>query len=311
MSRDRLAPRRAAAAQETPQPVELSSFGPPSRTSQGTTLNDPADGEQLTLFQTEVSVIEEKLHEYRKSIAEVSDLRNHSLGLTNDVQMQNDSARVAEAQQQAFALSTEIKRRIQGLLSQSHRASPEAATAQRLHVERLQTKFKEAIQDFQTSESASRSKYKQRVERQFKIVKPNATVEEVQAVVEDPAGGGQIFSNAMVSSVRYGESRAAYREVQDRQQDIQRIEHTLTELAQLFSDMSILVSADDDKVNAAEQQAERAHIDLEQGDQHVTAAVRHAQAARKKRIICFIISLLITLGVAGAIAGIVYSQVHH
>ena len=40
-----------------------------------------------------------------------------------------------------------------------------------------------------------------------------------------------------MNSNRYGESRAAYREVQERHQDIQRIEQTIAELAQLFNDV--------------------------------------------------------------------------
>ena len=40
-----------------------------------------------------------------------------------------------------------------------------------------------------------------------------------------------------MSSNRYGESRAAYREVQERHADIKRIEKTLTELAQLVNDV--------------------------------------------------------------------------
>lgn len=47
-------------------------------------------------------------------------------------------------------------------------------------------------------------------------------------------GHGQLSS-----STRYGESRMVYREVQDRHQDIQRIERTLEELAQLFNDVSM------------------------------------------------------------------------
>lgn len=41
-----------------------------------------------------------------------------------------------------------------------------------------------------------------------------------------------------MNSNRYGESRAAYREVQERHEDIKRIEQTLSELAQLFNDVS-------------------------------------------------------------------------
>jgi syntaxin 1B/2/3 len=42
-----------------------------------------------------------------------------------------------------------------------------------------------------------------------------------------------------MSSNRYGESRLAYREVQARHDDIKKIEKTLTELAQLFSDVRV------------------------------------------------------------------------
>jgi syntaxin 1B/2/3 len=78
------------------------------------------------------------------------------------------------------------------------------------------------------------------MERQFKIVKPDATPEEVRAVVDDDQGG-QIFSQALMNSNRYGESRAAYREVQERHEDIKRIERTIAELAQLFNDVRFSV----------------------------------------------------------------------
>lgn len=43
-----------------------------------------------------------------------------------------------------------------------------------------------------------------------------------------------------MNSNRYGESRAAYKEVQERHEDIKRIERTLGELAQLFNDVGTL-----------------------------------------------------------------------
>jgi syntaxin 1B/2/3 len=48
-----------------------------------------------------------------------------------------------------------------------------------------------------------------------------------------------------MNSNRYGESRAAYREVQERHEDIKRIETTLAELAQLFNDVSMTQDAKD------------------------------------------------------------------
>ena len=50
-------------------------------------------------------------------------------------------------------------------------------------------------------EQQHRQRYKQRLERQYKIVKPDATPEEVRAVVEDD-NGGQVFSQAVRISLR-------------------------------------------------------------------------------------------------------------
>jgi len=54
----------------------------------------------------------------------------------------------------------------------------------------------EAIQNYQTVEQQHRQKYKQRLERQYKIVKPDATPEEIRTVVEDD-NGGQVFGQAV------------------------------------------------------------------------------------------------------------------
>jgi len=60
----------------------------------------------------------------------------------------------------------------------------------------VKSKFVEAIQNYQAVEQQHRQKYKQRLERQYKIVKPDATPEEVRAAVEDD-GGGRVFSQAV------------------------------------------------------------------------------------------------------------------
>jgi len=45
------------------------------------------------------------------------------------------------------------------------------------------------------------------------------------------------WSPQLSASTRYGQSRTAYREVQDRHEDIKKIERTIEELAQLFNDV--------------------------------------------------------------------------
>jgi len=170
----------------------------------------------------------------------------------------------------------------------------------------VKSKFVEAIQNYQGVEQQYRTKYKQRMERQFKIVKPDASPEEIRAVVNDTQGG-QIFSQALLNS-RYTESRAAYREVQERHEDIKRIEQTLAELAQLFNDMSVLVNQQQETIETIETAAATVEHDTEAGLKHTNDAVKSARAARKKRWICFFIAVLVIVIIAAAIGGYYASQ---
>ena len=122
----------------------------------------------------------------------------------------------------------------------------------------------EAIQNYQRVEQDSRKKHRQRMERQIKIgalsrttaalrfaVKPEASQAEIDAAVNNDNGqGDRIFEQAvcrpqqlsslteqLVNSNRFGDARAAYREVQERNVEIRKIEQTLTELAAMFNDV--------------------------------------------------------------------------
>ncbi|KAJ9119057.1 hypothetical protein QFC22_003548 [Naganishia vaughanmartiniae] len=135
--------------------------------------------------------------------------------------------------------------------------------AQKQQVQAAKSRFMSLLQEYQTVEKEFRKKVKERGERQYKIVKPDATPEEVKQVLESE--NPQIFSQALLSSNRYGDARGALREIQERNQDIKKIEKTLTELAQMFNEMSMLVEQQDETIATIETQAGQVNNDMEQG----------------------------------------------
>jgi syntaxin 1B/2/3 len=225
----------------------------------------------------------------------------------DDGAAQRNASQLDELLADTSALSATLKRRIKALEKQGGSGRDGQIRKQQTQV--VKSKFVEAIQQYQTVEQQYRQKYKQRMERQFKIVKPDATPEEVRAVVNDEQGG-QVFSQALMNSNRYGESRAAYREVQERHEDIKRIEQTLAELAQLFNDMSVLVEQQDETINVIESTAANVEKDTEVGLGYTEKAVVSARAARKKRWICFILIIVILAIVAIVVAVVVTNNLH-
>jgi syntaxin 1B/2/3 len=96
-----------------------------------------------------------------------------------------------------------------------------------------------------------------------------------------------------MTSTRHGEARSALREVQSRHQDIQKIERTITELAQLFNEMSIMIEVQETAIDNIEQKAQETETHVEGGLQATDQAVVSARAARRKKWWCLGIILLI------------------
>ncbi|EJD36266.1 t-SNARE [Auricularia subglabra TFB-10046 SS5] len=236
----------------------------------------------------DTSNIQDDIKHYNENVNAISDLQSRSLNSADESVARRNAEQLEQLVAEQSQLSTALKRRIQDL--ERHGSAP----GNKQQTAFVKSKFVEAIQNYQQVEQQSRAKYKQRVERQFKIVKPDASPEEVRAVVNDESGG-QIFSQALMNSNRYGESRAAYRDVQERQEDIKKIEKTLTELAQLFQEMSVLVEQQDEPLDAIRGDAEDTDKLVRMGYQDTEKAVVSARGARKKRWICLGITVVIII----------------
>jgi len=261
--------------------------------------------ETMSNFYDEISSIQSSLKQFNENVSRISELHSRSVNTADEAASQRTAAELEDLVADTSALSDTLKRRIKALERQG--GSGRDGQVKKQQTGLVKTKFVEAIQNYQTVEQQHRQKYKQRLERQYKIVKPDATPEEIRAVVEDD-NGGQVFSQALMSSNRYGESKAAYREVQERHKDIQKIERTLAELAQLFNDMSILVEQQDETIDVIEETTAHVEKDAEAGLGHTIKAVDSGRAARKKRWICFGLFGLLLLVIAIVVAVIILNN---
>jgi len=258
-----------------------------------------ADG--MTGFYNQISNIQDELRRFDANVSRIADLHSRSLNNTDEALAEQNAAALDELLAETRSLSNQIKAQIQQLEKETVPQGQDARI-RRNQTSLVRSKFIEALQNYQQVEQQNRTRYRQRVERQFKIVKPDATPDEVAAVVQgDQGAGGQVFAQALTSSPRYGESRAAYREVQERHEDIRKIERTLAELAQLFVDMDVLVTQQEETINAIETSAAQVEGDTEAGLVQTEKAVVHARSARRKRWICFFIFLLVLAAVGLAV----------
>ncbi|RIA94709.1 t-SNARE [Glomus cerebriforme] len=249
-----------------------------------------SDISNLNVFFQEVSSISDVIREIKNNISRVDELHSRSLGTISEDEAnkrQLDSI-VAETRN----LLVQVKDRIKKIEVSNLKVNPADLAVRKPQTANLRQKFMDTLQDYQKVEYQNRQKYRDRMERQYRIVKPNAAQEEIDNALDND-DGGQIFAQSLMNSTRYGAAKDALQEVQKRHDDIKKIEKTIEELANLFQEMQILVEAQDTAVTQIEDHAAQVQTDLEQGVVHVEKALDSAKAARRKKWYCFFITIVL------------------
>ncbi|KAM3450971.1 hypothetical protein MY8738_006394 [Beauveria namnaoensis] len=159
-------------------------------------------------------------------------------------------------------------------------------------VDRVDRRLKQAVQKYQQVESGFRKRTQDQMARQYRIVRPDASEQEVRAAVEDTSNN-QVFSQVLTQSDRQGRARAALSAVRDRQNALVKIEQQIVELSQLFQDMDTLVVQQEDPVTQIEKDSKKVVENIDKGTEEICAAVDTARKTRRRKWICLGISVAI------------------
>ncbi|KAG5974065.1 hypothetical protein E4U55_000126 [Claviceps digitariae] len=208
-----------------------------------------------------------------------------------------DSSAASSVNRQLDSLSTDTMALYRGLTERVRtlKSKPPQQIAQyRGQVDRIDRRLKSAIQQYQQIESQFRKRTQEQMKRQYRIVRPDASEEEVKAVVED-TNNNQMFAQALMQSDRQQNARAALSAVQDRHDALLKIEQQMVELSQLFQDMDTLVVQQEAAVMQIEQKGEEVVDNLDKGNEEIGIAVNTARKTRKKKWICLGICVAILL----------------
>ncbi|KAJ3218719.1 Plasma membrane t-SNARE, secretory vesicle fusion [Clydaea vesicula] len=160
----------------------------------------------------------------------------------------------------------------------------------------LARKLIEVAKEYQNIQQSAKTQYRGQLERQFKIAKPNATREEITEALDNNSGGN-VFQQQILSS-RVTDQRRILDQVQNRQQELNKIEQSLVELFQLMQDMQMMLENQQTMIDQIETNIEDSSTAIEYGSKELTKATDNARSARKKKWIIFfcVLILLIIVG---------------
>ncbi|KAF1815255.1 t-SNARE [Eremomyces bilateralis CBS 781.70] len=221
-------------------------------------------------------------------ISNIATMHQRALSSTDSTMSQQIDTVVENTQ----VLNSQIKDQIKFLETDAVRSGDNKT--KHSQVRNLKQQFKQQLEEFQREESTYRQRYKDAIARQYRIVNPTATEDEVQEAADADWGNEGVFQTALRSN-RQAHASSVLGAVRARHNDIQRIERTLGELAQLFQDLAEAVVVQDQAVAQVEEQTDKVRTDVEGGNKQLDSGIRSARRARKMKWWCLGICVLIVV----------------
>ncbi|KAB8349406.1 hypothetical protein FH972_023433 [Carpinus fangiana] len=148
---------------------------------------------------------------------------------------------------------------------------------------KLQAAYQRALQ----VESRYRRDIHKQLARQYRIVAPDATDDDVRRVCEDITHGQQIFRSAILRFDRRGEDSSVLINLTDRHRQIQVIEKQMQKLAELIFVLDRKTAIQEQPVRDIEINAGHTLDNVDRGAADLQRATQSAAAARRNKWICF------------------------
>ncbi|KAI9207993.1 t-SNARE [Polychytrium aggregatum] len=134
---------------------------------------------------------------------------------------------------------------------------------------------------------------KSRLERQYLIVKPNATPDQIQAVVES---GSPVFENELLVG-HMAQQSAALREVKDRHAEILKLAQAIAELAALQDDFKEMLNSQQKQIDVIEDHVEVTIDNIASGTRELHKAADNKLSENKSKRIMFAVIGAIILAI--------------
>ncbi|RGB23885.1 t-SNARE [Rhizophagus diaphanus] len=239
-------------------------------------------GQSLGEFFKEVNAIQEMIRNIKENMSGIEALHKRMVTVTDD-----ESSRMSRQLDLLISETSRIAGQISNKLAVMEQNNKTLTTGQDQTQMRLTQhatlakSFIDTMTNYLRMQKENEKKYKERIIRQFRIVKPDVTQQEIDQLLSEESG--QIFTSQVLSKTQSEQSRSILTEVQDRQRDILRIEKSINEINKMFGEVTALVLGDDIKAKKISDTTDDIQDNTNQIEQDTTPTIKIAGKIKKMR----------------------------
>eukprot|EP00123_Amoebidium_parasiticum_P021964 comp7702_c0_seq1/m.3338 comp7702_c0_seq1/g.3338 ORF comp7702_c0_seq1/g.3338 comp7702_c0_seq1/m.3338 type:complete len:300 (-) comp7702_c0_seq1:325-1224(-) len=280
-------------------------------------LAGPGDAEAIEMDESDAELqdflkrcegVKNDIAQIEENIKKVADKHGQALAAINDKQAQQNKQELEDLMAEVTRLGNRVRKELKKMDAENKATPPEdlGKAIPRMKKQQQNTlgrKFGEVMTEYNDTQAKYKQKYRDRVTRQYKIVDPTATDQEVEKAVDDAMENGKNIFQDQILSADHAAAQKALEEIEDRQKDIARLEKSMRELHELFVDLALLVDQQGEMIDRIEFQVSQAADHVEEAHVELVSARKYQTAARKKMIAVIIIVIIILV-----IVGIILYQ---
>lgn len=314
MNRNRLAELHQAAAIEpdASAPADSTSIpmmnigsndgsGADSQSPDSSYFNNPDASEDeafMAKFFSLVSDVRKLMNEIEAKIHEIETEHGQALAAISQKQSQKSSEQLETLMREVQALANQVRKKLKEMDNDIAEGTATVGgdnAAVRIKDSQksiLSRKFVKLMSEYNEIQTQYKQKYRDRVKRQLKIVKPEAGAEEVNQILDSDRDPGAIFANEIMT---HSEAKQALEDIQDRHKDILKLEKSIRELHELFLDMAILVNQQGEMIDQIEFNIGQAGDFIGESKKQLKVAAKYKASARRKKICIVLILILIII----------------
>ncbi|KAJ3105465.1 Syntaxin-1A [Phlyctochytrium planicorne] len=257
---------------------------------------DGGDSEEMKAFFEEVASMRDQIAFIKSSIDQIEKAHQNAMNTISEEQAAENTKELERLMSVTNKQSSEVRNKLKAMEAANKKLlkTPGSSADARIRITQhgvVTKKFLDVMMEYKDVQKKYQEKYKQQMQRQFLIVNPAASPEEIDKMLTSGGESGPVFAQSIVQNGQKAEAKRALQDIKDRHADVQRIEKSIIEMQQLFIDMSVLVSAQAELLNHIEINVNDAVEQTDQGVEHLKGATKLQKKTRKK--MCIIIGLLV------------------
>jgi len=261
------------------------------------TSQDAAEGFMGDFFR-EVEGVQANITLVKRNVRSIQSLSNELIvGAAGEEASSQKSKELDQLIQETNKVVTATRTKLQEMAEENKKADGKKnATPAEIRIRNnmhgnLCKKFTAVARAYGDVQTAYQNSSRERLARQCKVVRPDLKDEEIEAIVDQ--GDDAVFRDAILEHDLRDKARQALSYVENKHNDIVKLNNSIMQLHQLFVDMSVLVAQQGELIDQIEDNCNMAAEYTSQGVKAIREAAVIQKKSRKK--LCCIVILLAVL----------------